>query len=186
MENQIDILIIEPNQSDAENLINFLGESKSKKFNINCVNNLSDGLDSISNFDLDIILLDISLSESEGLSGFQILSEYSKNLPIIVITALEDEKTAIEAMRSGAQDYIIKNSLSSDLLVNSIIYSMERNQIQNLIVKEKELISEAYEKLKTHSSLLVKTDKMSTVGILANGIAQELNSPIMFRKTQFR
>ena len=79
----------------------------------------------------DIILLDLSLPDSHGLGTFEKVLSFSKNTPVIVLTGMGDTDMALDAVKYGAQDYLQKNGLFSELLVKSILFSIERKNVQH-------------------------------------------------------
>jgi CheY-like chemotaxis protein len=103
---------------------------------------------------VDVILLDLSLPDSNGLDTVKKMVEQEKNTPIIVLTGLDDENVAIKALQGGVQDYLNKNQINSMLLLRSLKYSIER--FHNLTEKERLIkeLKEALENVKTLRGLL--------------------------------
>lgn len=102
-----------------------------------------------------VILLDLSLPDTSGSSNtVRKILDQEKNTPVIVLTGLDDETTAIQALQDGAQDYLNKNQVDSILLVRSIKYAIER--FNNVREKERLIkeLQEALENVKTLSGLL--------------------------------
>lgn len=126
----IKILLIEDNPGDARLIKEYLTEVKNAKINLEIVDRLQKGLDYIENEYLDIILLDLKLPDSEGLKSFDSVINYAPGIPIIVLTGLNDENTAIKAVKMGAQDYLVKDKVESDLLIRSIRYAIERKRAE--------------------------------------------------------
>ncbi|MEE4380174.1 MAG: response regulator [Candidatus Competibacteraceae bacterium] len=79
----------------------------------------------------DIILLDLNLPDSQGLATFTDLRDQLSDVAVVVLTGLVDNTLAMEAIRHGAQDYLVKNKLDHDLLVRSMRYAVERQRMQN-------------------------------------------------------
>ncbi len=94
----------------------------------------------------DVILLDLSLPDGQGLETVHSMIEFAPHVPIVVLTGLSDEDTAVNAIKVGAQDYLQKNSLTENMLTRTIRYSIERSQSQAQIRQNLERIgaSEAY------------------------------------------
>ncbi len=78
----------------------------------------------------DAILLDLSLPDSDGLETFASIKDNSPELPIVILSGTDDERLATEAVKQGAQDYLVKGQIESNLLRRSIRYAIERNRIQ--------------------------------------------------------
>jgi len=87
---------------------------------------LIEGVRLLSNNDFDIILLDINLPDSEGLASFSKLLQNTKNVPVIILSAVQDEFLALRAIQKGAQDYIVKRKINQYLIKRSIRYTIER------------------------------------------------------------
>ena len=96
-----------------------------------------------------MVLLDLSLPDSHGLESLERLKQFSDDVPIIVLTGLDDEETAIQALKQGAQDYAIKGKINGDGLARSIRYSMERHRLLSELdrahKREKELLERRFE-----------------------------------------
>ena len=190
--NYIHILLIENNPGDARLIQEMLSEAKEcplsterRTFNLICVNLLSKALAYLSNRNFDIILLDLLLPDSQGLDSFTRLYTYASSLPIIILTSLNNKNLIKKAIWSGAQDYLTKDRLNSDLLVRSICYSIERKRAD----EEQKRIKDEYERnlqtslkqtlteLKETQAELFHSAKLASVGELATGIAHEINNP---------
>jgi PAS domain S-box-containing protein len=76
----------------------------------------------------DVILLDLTLPDSYGLASLDALIQHAPNLPIVVLTNTNDDQLAVQAVRQGAQDYLVKRHLNQDNLVRSLHYAIERKQ----------------------------------------------------------
>ena len=86
--------------------------------------------------EFDIILLDLGLPDSFGLETLKKLQVFKVVPPVVVMTGLDDEDTALAALREGAQDYLVKNRLTSEKIFRSIKYSIERKQLPESSKKE--------------------------------------------------
>lgn len=80
--------------------------------------------------EVNLVLLDLSLPDSNGLESYESVNEYAASIPIIVLTGLIDMEIALETMASGAQDYLIKGEFDEKLLDKSVQYSIERKKSQ--------------------------------------------------------
>jgi len=127
-EKQIRALLIEDNLADARLIREMLAESSGAAFNLECVDRLSSGLERLVQGGIDLILLDLSLPDSQGLDTFIKLFAQAPSVPIIVLTGLEDEALAIRAVRESAQDYLVKGQVDSNLLVRAMHYAIERKR----------------------------------------------------------
>ncbi len=148
------ILLIEDNRGDARLLEEMLREVQGVKFKLIWVDRLDRGLANLEEEDIELVLLDLGLPDSQGFETFRKIHARIPELPIIVMTGLNDEKLALEAVREGAQDYLVKGQVDGNLLARAIRYAMERKKLE--IEREKiiEKLQDALTKLKTLSGLL--------------------------------
>jgi two-component system, sensor histidine kinase and response regulator len=136
MSTNIHVLIIDHNTDDAHLLQKLLAESEAADFAFECVDNLNDGLQLIERGDIDILLLDLSMPESQGISTFLTVRNKTNTIPIVVLTGLNEHTVALEAVKLGAQDYLVKRDLNSNWLSRALLYAIERfaanKEIKNL------------------------------------------------------
>lgn len=89
---------------------------------------LTSGIDYMTNSEVDIVLLDLNLPDSRGTDTFNSLYTQFSDTPIIVLTGLDVEGLAMTALKSGAQDYLVKSDLQPDLLKKSILFALGRHR----------------------------------------------------------
>ena len=126
----IKILLIEDNPGDARLIKEYLSEVKNQKISLTNAMKLDEGINILEKELIDVILLDLKLPDSEGLGSFDKIFSVVPNIPVIVLTGLNDENTAIKAVQKGAQDYLVKDKVEGDLLIRSIRYSIERKRAE--------------------------------------------------------
>ena len=124
------ILLIEDNPGDARLIELMLAEDPSSPFRLSCVDRLSRGLEFLASEKPELVLLDLSLPDSHGLDTFEKVYAHSPTVPIIVLTGNDDHIIALSAVKTGAQDYLIKGKLDRELLVRAMQYSIERKRYQ--------------------------------------------------------
>jgi PAS domain S-box-containing protein len=129
MNGWLKILLIEDNPGDAD-LIEEMLSGADVRFELKCVERLSDGIEQIKSDSFDVILLDLGLPDSRGLDTLMRLHESKPAAPVIVLTGLADETVGTQAVKAGAQDYIIKGQLDKNLLSRSIRYAIERTHLE--------------------------------------------------------
>jgi two-component system, cell cycle sensor histidine kinase and response regulator CckA len=122
----IRVLLVEDNVGDARLILELLAEVDKDLFTLERVDRLQPALDRLSRAGVDVVLLDLGLPDSEGLETFHRAHRESPQEPIIVISGLDDESVALEAVRSGAQDYLVKGRIEGALLARVIRYAIER------------------------------------------------------------
>jgi PAS domain S-box-containing protein len=91
---------------------------------------LSAALDHLGHHEADIVLLDLGLPDSQGLATVTRLTTRMPALPIIVLTGMGDDKLALDALKAGAQDYMVKGLVEPEMLMRSIRYAIERKQAE--------------------------------------------------------
>jgi serine phosphatase RsbU (regulator of sigma subunit) len=127
-ERRVRILLVEDDPDDVWIMRNLLGDSWDGPFELVQVELLSAALEVCARGGADVLLLDLSLPDSHGLETF--LQAYAKagDMPIVVLTGLDDEQTAVKAVQAGAQDYLVKGQVNDHLLIRSIRYALERSR----------------------------------------------------------
>ncbi len=158
----MDILLIEDNLRDVELLNEILCFSRSPPTSIVHVSSAQEGIKKLLSASFDIVLLDLSLPDGQGVSNVTKIRRQKQDIPIVVLTGLDDEDTAIKSLRQGADDYIVKGEINSNYIVRSIRHAIERKR------SEKEL-REALEKAEV-------ANKTKTA-FLAN-MSHELRTPL--------
>jgi len=94
------------------------------------VESLKRALDYLANEPADIVLLDLMLPDSQGMETFSSLHAQAPNLPIVVLSGMSDENIALEAVRLGAQDYLVKGQFEAGLLSRAVRYAIERHRMR--------------------------------------------------------
>ncbi|MGB1216728.1 MAG: response regulator, partial [Saprospiraceae bacterium] len=122
------VLLIEDNEADARLVEIYLEDADSIDCEIVHKTNLSDGLAALRKESFDAVLLDMNLPDSQGFETIEKLLSESPDANVLVLTGMEDKKFGINAVRSGAQDYLIKDQLDSNWLSKSLRYAIERNR----------------------------------------------------------
>jgi DNA-binding response OmpR family regulator len=104
---------------------------------------LADALERLGAGDVDVVLLDLSLPDSQGLATYSAVHARAPDLPVVVASALDDEELALAAVRDGAQDYIVKGPGMADLVVRALRYAVERRRAQQALLGEQAARAEA-------------------------------------------
>jgi PAS domain S-box-containing protein len=130
----IHLLVIEDNPGDAGLIREMLAEAKGMSFELEWTETLSQGIERIALSGIDVVLLDLALTDSTGLETLRRLRAASPRAPVVVVlSGLSDEEIPFQAVQEGAQDYLIKGQMDSSLLVRSIRYALERGQEQEAL-----------------------------------------------------
>ncbi len=149
------LLLVEDNPGDARLVQETLHDVETLKFDIYTVDNLASAIETLGLEDFDIVLLDLSLPDSQGLETCMKLRGEYPEIPVIVLTGLDDEELALRALHQGAQDYLVKGKFETTLLLRSMRYGIERKKI------ERETL---------------RNQKLQSLEALAEGIAHDFNN----------
>ena len=134
----IKLLVIEDDPAYLELLQSTLAEAvlgggTSPVFEVVTAGNLRDGISLLARNNADAVLLDLFLPDSQGQDTFRKLYSQAPYVPIIVMSSLDDQDTAIESVKAGAQDYLVKGQVAGDLLVRAIRYAIQRKQSERAL-----------------------------------------------------
>ncbi|MGA3201938.1 MAG: EAL domain-containing protein [Bryobacteraceae bacterium] len=136
------VLLIEDNPGDARLLREMFNEQGSQKAELTCVESMQDAERYLDKNTVDIILLDLGLPDAQGLGAIRRAQLAAPRLPVVVLTGLDDEALAAQAIREGAQDYLIKGQLdtygTSRGLLRALHYAIERKIMEDTLFLEKE------------------------------------------------
>jgi len=129
LKEMLTILVIEDTKSDTEMIRIYLEEAKNK-YQLRCAESLSEGLYIIEEHAIDLVLLDLNLPDSNGFNTLRRFIEKAPQVPVVVMTGINDQRKGTESVRAGAQDYLVKGEFESRQLVKAIRYSLERFRLQ--------------------------------------------------------
>lgn len=124
------LLLVEDDPAYAYLLRRLILEGGDGAFAIEEVDRLSAALEHLTHGDFDEVLLDLYLPDSSGLATFQEVHRLASDVPIVVLSGLDDERVAVQAVREGAQDYLVKGAVDGAVLLRSIRYAIERHETQ--------------------------------------------------------
>ncbi|MFM9265731.1 PAS domain S-box protein [Tychonema sp. BBK16] len=136
--NSFKVLLVEDNEAEAELIEELLLEtniarSLPQRISVSQADRLSKAQQLLLQEKFDVILLDLSLPDSQDLSTIVKIQEYSTNTPIVVLTARNDEELALQSIQTGAQDYLVKINIDSQVLMRSLRYAVERQNNQEAL-----------------------------------------------------
>lgn len=124
------ILLVEDNPGDARLLREALGEIAGVTFALTVIETLAQALDTLSTHTFDIGLLDLGLPDARGLEVVRRVHYRAPDMPLVVLSALKDEKLAVQSLHEGAQDYLVKAEFHGTSLWRALRYAMERQHLQ--------------------------------------------------------
>jgi len=128
------VLLIEDSSGDARLIEEMLGRSRTDDFTVSRVETLEQGVEALRAQDFDVLLLDLGLPGSWGLETLEHLRSSGARVPaLVVMSGLTDEAVALQAIQSGAQDYLVKGQVTPDLLSRAIRYAMGRRHAEDAL-----------------------------------------------------
>ena len=141
----IRILLVEDNLVEARLLQELLSDARMATFEMTRAGRLDEAIERAQTRDFDIVLLDLSLPDASGIETFRLLHAAVDNLPIVVLTGMEDETIALTALQEGAQDYLNKQFSDAGPIERAIRYAVQRKQAE---AERLQLIRDQAEKTK--------------------------------------
>jgi len=132
------VLLIEDNRGDARLLHEMLNEREVQTIELRHVASMKAAEAHLAEHCVDAVVLDLGLPDSQGLGALRRARAFAPRIPLVVLTGLDDEKIAIEALQEGAQDYLIKGQIEAQGLLRAIRYAIKRTIIESALIEEKE------------------------------------------------
>jgi PAS domain S-box-containing protein len=157
--NWFKVLLVEDNPEDVQLVDEMLSESDISGFVLERADRISAGLERLSRKDIDVVLLSLSLPDSQGLDTLQKVVLAAPKVPIVVMNSLDDdEDLALQAVQGGAQDYIVKGYMDTHALTRAIRYAIERKRSE----EELRRVNRALKTLSDCNQVLIRaTDEAS-------------------------
>jgi PAS domain S-box-containing protein len=128
----IRILLVEDNPGDTRLLHELLKEAPGLPSEVMHVERLAAAACVLSEHNIDLVLLDLSLPDASGLAALKRVHSLTPSTPIVVLTGLDDEELALRAVKEGAQDFLVKGRVDGPILSRSIRYAIERNRAEEM------------------------------------------------------
>ncbi len=129
----IQILLIEDNPASIEAITTMMAVQKDPEFVIQCARDLEAGLEFLKREMPDVILLDTNLPGSEGFSHFVRVHQAVPAVPVILLSEVDDNRFALEAVRRGAQDFLLKEFLHGKMLARVLVYAIQRKRSEETL-----------------------------------------------------
>lgn len=154
MKKLFNVLLVEDNPGDAYLIQEQFKTAKTDRYHLTHVEYLATAISSLAKNSFDIILLDLSLPDSQGLETLKTVKEYSWEIPIVILSGINDEEFAIQAVRQGAQDYLVKGQVTGEILVHALRYAIERKLIEEQLKTKTNQLETLNQELETFSYMV--------------------------------
>jgi len=167
------VLLIEDNAGDADLLRLRLLEGGSQ-VDVSCVDRLSSALAFVAQQPPAVVVLDLTLPDSHGPETFRRLHEQAPSVPVVILTAVDDEEIAVKAVQLGAQDYLLKGQVDGKQLARSIRYAVERQALLTSLETSRQQQLQFKDEFLSHVSHEMRTPLTSIyqfASILCDGLA---------------
>jgi PAS domain S-box-containing protein len=125
---RISVVLVQDNPADARLMEEMFLGGRGDRFELTCLSRLFEARSHLSSHGAACVLFDLSVPDAAGLEGFEALRAEFGEIPIVIITGLDDEETAMEALHAGAQDYLIKGEIRRDVVRRAVRYAVERKR----------------------------------------------------------
>ncbi len=158
-EKALQILLVEDNAGDARLLREMFSKERPDSFELTHLLRMGEALEHLEKGGVDIVLLDMGLPDGYGLDTVRRARRAAPDVPVIVLTGLDDEALAAEAMKEGVQDYLIKGQIENRALPRALRHAIERHRMQ----RENDLI---------------RTQQMQLKDEFLSHVSHELRSPL--------
>jgi signal transduction histidine kinase len=172
----IKVLLVEDNMGDAGLLYEALAEALPEQFQTTHVRRLSEALEHLWEETCNVVLLDLGLPDSHGLDTLVVTRAQAPGVPIVVLTGFQDEAMAVEALKGGAQDYLVKGQVDSKLLVRSMRYAIVRKATEEALLGQGVALARAEELQRSRRRLIAAHERVrrETSAQLNNGVQERL------------
>jgi len=133
---KVNILLVDDDPLDRRLVEVTLAKSNtSVQYNVETAGTMSEATERLSNGNYDVLLLDLNLPDSSGIDTVQKAQDINSDASILVLTGLDDEEMGLEAIRRGAEDYLIKGNSLEHILIRTIRYSLERKLVRQRLTE---------------------------------------------------
>lgn len=167
IEQTISVLLVEDNPGDARLIREELKDCSFTLFHCRVAETLEAGLAAFEEGAADVVLLDLSLPDSRGLDTVRSMVAQAPEVPIVVLTGTDDKETALEAIRGGARNYLVKGKFGGEVLERTILFAVEQHRSAASLEAERR-------RLRASRRFLEVTNRYSEMGPLLEALIDEV------------
>lgn len=168
MSEVISVLLAEDDKVQRKIVQTQLERVENSPFVVHNVGSLQEVIEFLNEHAIDVVLLDLGLSDSQGFATVEKMVERHKSVPVVILTATDDKKLALDSLRKGAQDYLVKGGFDQRLLQRVLLYAIERKRGE--------------EELRAAQEKALQGAKFESIARLARGVAHEVLNPLAIIK----
>jgi len=140
MNGEIRVLQVDDDEIDLRLAKRALSKSTQSKFNVDTAGTMADAISKIKAGRYDVVLLDLGLPDSTGIDTVKKVCQVNPNIPIVVLTGLEDEQIGLSAIQNGAADYLVKGPAMENSLVRTALYAIERRKVAEKLRESQQML----------------------------------------------
>jgi PAS domain S-box-containing protein len=140
MNGEIRVLQVDDDEIDLRLAKRALSKSTQSKFNVDTAGTMADAITKIKANQYDVVLLDLGLPDSTGIDTVKKVCQANPNVPIVVLTGLEDEQIGLSAIQNGAADYLVKGPAMENSLVRTALYAIERKKVAEKLHESQQML----------------------------------------------
>src|SRR5438067_4258479 len=168
--NSVNVLIVEDNDEHVRLLRQMLLQSEETQFYPIRFDTLAPAIERARMPGIDVILLDLTLPDSDGINTFLRMQKAAPETPIVVLSGVSDEGLAVETVHRGAQDYLLKGRADHQAVIRALRYAMERKRAETELQKAR---GELEQRVKERTAELVRANEMLQSQIAEKKRAEE-------------
>lgn len=127
------VLLVEPDFEEPSEVQEMISRLPEGEIQLETADQLASALERLSQGGVELVLLDLTLPDSQGIVTFERTYAFAPDVPVVVLTGVDDEEVGLSTVKGGAQDYLVKGSVGPDLLRRSIRYAVERHRLASAL-----------------------------------------------------
>lgn len=167
------VLLVEDSEMQAQHLARELARGESDALLVTRVGRLDEAVARAARGGFDVVLLDLNLPDGQGLDTYTSFAAGAPSLPVVILTASDDDGVATAALNRGAQDYLVKGQIETRVLQRSIRYAIERKRVEESLRRAR---GELERRVEERTSQLLKANQ--ELSLFASAASHELRGPL--------